>query len=158
MFICPLDNKVMALRLALKCVLSDDLPMSDYEYDIMLEAAKEDDLVAKANIIKKINGIHAICEKANEMFDYDFFGGDKWFAEAGYSNKSACVLYNTITNEYIVVTYYDKQFDLYMVEYPDADSIPPELVVVDPGKSLTECSVDRSYLMDRYNTALVLQR
>lgn len=157
MNLCRTDKMLMNLRVALSHALEGKLPLTEEQYERVVEAAKYSKPIDIANALKQIEGMNAMLIDEEDCLDKEFLSGDKWFAEGVQSCNSCAILWNSESEDIISVVFYDKEFSFYVIEYADVNDVPIELIVKDPSKSLTMCICDTFQLIGRYNKGLLIQ-
>lgn len=154
MFICNCDRMFKAFSKAIAYVHG---PISNGEDSIhLLEASREDDYITMLNHIDAITGINVSCEDGSPI-DEQFLSGNKWFGETVQADKSCAVLYNKDKSEVLLVIFYDKEYDFYVVDYLEMESIPEGAILRDPLTNLTQCIVEKDKLVNKYDKLIIIK-
>lgn len=154
MFICNCDRMFKAFSKAIAYVHGSI--NNDEDSMHLLEAAKEADYMTMLNHIGAITGIDVSCEDGSPI-DGQFLSGNKWFGETVQADKSCAVLYNKDRSEVLLVIFYDKEYDFYVVDYLEMEAIPEGTILRDPLTSLTQCIVEKDKLVDKYDKLIIIK-
>ena len=156
MYLCNTDKAIRNLAVALNKCIPEELPLDDVNFENVLKAAKSRSSKEMAEHLNNLPGVRTIPIE-QDILTEEFYSGDKWFAEGVQSDKSAGLLWNNSTEEYMSLIFYDKEFNLWVVEYPDIDLVPIDAVVRNPLESMLVCIIEPKLLYGKYETGVLIQ-
>lgn len=122
MRICRYDGNLEIVRAAFKTLFTYDEIDEDMWKKILElgQAVKMSDLITGLSSYGKIRCVYE--ESGGEFgFTYDFFSGEKWFADGVTARGTVGCLIGE--DKYCLVKGYDKDFELYTVSYISEDDI-----------------------------------
>ena len=88
---------------------------SESDWDNFEQAIMWEDYSKKISSLNNIKGIRAV-SAIDISIDEEFLSGDRWFTETVQANKSCAVLYTSDLDKAVLVIFYDKECDFFIVE------------------------------------------
>lgn len=129
---------------------------SKSDWDNFEQAIMCEDYSKKISSLNNIKGIRAV-SAIDISIDEEFLSGDRWFTETVQANKSCAVLYSSDLDKAVLVIFYDKECDFFIVDYIELEEVPDGAILRDPLTSLTQCIVYKEALLSKYDKAIIIQ-
>lgn len=153
MFICYRDALLQTICSAIEYCIGKVREL-EYEY-VILASDSLTDYEAKIDALNAIEHLRAV--SVSDRITEEFLSKPSWFLESVQADASCAVLYSYDTGECILVTFYDKEADFFVVDYVDLESVPVGALLRDPLSSLSQCIVYKSELLGKYDKAIIIQ-
>lgn len=157
MFLNGVDSLFETLKTAITYGIGEGNTISEEDYDKVYVAVKSKDIKEMSGKLNELDGVRVITADEGSSINIEFLSGSKWFAEGVQSNKTVGILFNSVSLEAICLIFYDRECDLYIVDYVDISNVPPTAIVRDVGLSLTTCIVDPIEIADKYDKCMLIQ-
>lgn len=130
--------------------------VDDRDYSCVVSASNLNQVYEeKISALNGIKGIRAI--EVSNTIDEDFLSMPSWFLEMVQADKSCAILYSEDCSKAVVITFYDKEADFFVVDYIDLTAVPTGAILRDPLTSLSECIVYKDELLGMYDKVIILQ-